>query len=63
MELLVTIVIALIVVGLLLWAADSLPIDAAIKQIIRVVVIVAVVLWLLGAVTGYMPPIWHYRHG
>lgn len=61
MELLITIVIALIVVGLLLWAAESLPIDGTIKQIIRVVVIVFVVLWLLGSVTGYVPGV-HWRH-
>lgn len=47
---LIQIVIVLIVVGLLLWLVETqLPIDATFKTIIRVVVVIAVVLWLLGA--------------
>ena len=46
---LITIIIVLIVVGLLLYAANNwLPMDAKIKQILNVVVVVAVVLWLLA---------------
>lgn len=46
---LITIVIVLIVVGLLLYAANNwLPMDAKIKQILNVVVVLAVILWLLA---------------
>ena len=50
--LLFQIVISLIVIGLLLWVVSVLPIDAGIKQIIRVVVIVFVVIWLLYMLMG-----------
>jgi hypothetical protein len=43
-----TIVTPLIVVGLLLWLVNNyIPMDAAIKRILNVVVIICVVLWLL----------------
>ena len=45
----ITILIVLIVVGILLWLVDMIPMDPAIHTIIRVVVIIAVVLWLLRA--------------
>jgi hypothetical protein len=44
----ITIIVTLIVVGLLLWAVEQIPMDAAIKRIIHVVAVVAVCLWLLG---------------
>ncbi|QXP86021.1 hypothetical protein KW115_04015 [Methylococcus sp. Mc7] len=45
----VSLVVALIVVGLLLWVVNSyLPMDARLKQILNVVVIIAVILWLLS---------------
>ena len=45
-----SLVITLIVVGLLLWLVNQyLPMDAKIKQILNVVVIICVVLWLLNA--------------
>lgn len=44
----IEVVIALIVVGVLLWAINSfIPMDGKIKQILNVVVVIAVVLWLL----------------
>lgn len=46
---LVGLVVALIIVGLLLYLIQLLPIDAVIKQIIYVIVIVAVILWLISA--------------
>lgn len=47
---LISIVLVLIVVGLLLWAANSfIPMDAKIKMIMNVVVVIAVILWLLRA--------------
>jgi hypothetical protein len=43
-----TIVLVLIAVGVLLWLANTyIPMDAQIKKIMNIVVIVAVVLWLL----------------
>lgn len=45
---LIQLIITLIIVGVLLWAVNSLiPMDEKIKQILNVVVIIAVLLWLL----------------
>lgn len=46
---LIQIVVALVIVGLILWAIQQFPIDPAISRVIRVVVIVVVVIWLLYA--------------
>ncbi len=44
----INIIVALIVVGVLLWAVNNfIPMDAKIKQILNVVVVIAMVLWLL----------------
>ena len=46
---LISVVIVLIVVGVLLWAANNyIPMDGKIKSIMNVVVVIAVVLWLLS---------------
>ena len=46
---LIQLVIVLIVVGVLLWLANTyIPMDPKIKQIMNVVVVIAVVLWLLS---------------
>ena len=45
---LINIIVALIVVGLILWLINNyLPMDGKIKSILNVVVVIAVVLWLL----------------
>ena len=45
---LITVIVALAVVGVLLWLLNTkVPMDGTIKQIINVVVIIIVVLWLL----------------
>ena len=45
---LINVVIALIVVGVLLWLVNTyIPMDAKIKQILNAVVVIAVVIWLL----------------
>lgn len=45
----------LVVVGVILWAVNSfIPMDGKIKQILNVVVIIAVILWLLS-VFGILP--------
>ena len=47
---LISVVIALIVVGVLLWLINNyLPMDGKIKNILNIVVVIAVVLWLLRA--------------
>lgn len=48
----VTVIIALILAGAAVCLTDLLPIDATIKTIIKVVVIVALVIWLLR---GFAP--------
>jgi low temperature requirement protein LtrA len=53
MSFLVQIVIVLCVVGLLLWVVQQIPMDATIARIIRVVVVVAVCLWLLSLLVGW----------
>jgi len=46
---LITLAIILIVVGVLLWAANTyIPMDANIKKLLNIVVIIVVVLWLLS---------------
>lgn len=45
----ISLLIALIILGALLYVLTLLPIDATIKRIIQVIAIVAVVIWLLRA--------------
>jgi len=48
-------IVVLIVIGLALYLVETLlPIDPQIKQIIRVVIVVALILWLLSLV-GLIP--------
>jgi len=48
---LINIVIALIVVGVLLWLVNNfIPMASSIKTILNVVVVVAVAIWVLQAV-------------
>jgi hypothetical protein len=43
-----TVIIALIVIGILLWLVNKyIPMDAKIKNILNAVVVIAVVIWLL----------------
>lgn len=52
---LIQLIVMLVIIGLLLWAVESVvPMDPTIKQIIRVIVIVAVCLWLLS-LFGLLP--------
>ncbi len=44
---LISIIITLVVVGLLLYLVDRIPMDGTIKTIIRVIVILMVIIWLL----------------
>lgn len=50
---LVGLAVVLIVIGVLLWLVNRyIPMDAKIKQILNVVVIIVVVLWLIGLFFG-----------
>jgi len=45
---LLSIVLALVIVGLILWVVNTyIPMDSKIKTILNVVIVVIVVLWLL----------------
>jgi len=45
---LTSVVLTLIVVGVLLWLVNTfIPMDGKIKQILNVVVVIAVIIWLL----------------
>jgi hypothetical protein len=56
------ILVAVILAGLAVWVLSQLPLDAAIVRIGRVVVIVALVLWLLGQFFGFPSGFEHWRH-
>jgi len=46
----INLLITLIVIGVLLWLVNTyIPMDAKIKQILNVVVVICVVVWLLSA--------------
>jgi hypothetical protein len=46
----ISLVVGLIILGVLLWLVETmLPIDAAFKTIIRVVVILAALIWVARA--------------
>jgi hypothetical protein len=47
---LLNVVIALVVVGVILWLINNyVPMDGKIKNILNIVVVIAVILWLLRA--------------
>lgn len=47
---LINVVITLILFGVLLWLVNAyIPMDSKIKQILNIVVVIAVILWLLQA--------------
>ena len=51
---LLSIALVLVVIGILLWLVNTyIPMDAKIKKILNVVVVVFLVLWLLGIFFGF----------
>lgn len=47
---LITVLVTLIVVGLILWLVNNyIPMDAKIKMILNIAVVIIVILWLLKA--------------
>jgi hypothetical protein len=59
---LVTVVIALCVVGVLLWLVNRIPMQGTIKSILNAVVVIVVVVWLLK-VFGLMSYLTQFRVG
>lgn len=45
---LIQVLIVLVVVGVLLWLVNLIPMQATIKSILNAVVVIVVVLWLLN---------------
>jgi hypothetical protein len=52
---LLELVIVLVVVGLLLWILQQIPMDPTFARIVRVVIIVAVCIWLIYFLVGLLP--------
>jgi hypothetical protein len=53
---LISLIILIVVVGVLLWAINSfIPMEPRIKQILNIVVIIALVIFLLSLFIGYAP--------
>jgi hypothetical protein len=59
---LMTVVMVLIVVGVLLWLVNLIPMQGTIKSILNAVVVIAVVLWLLN-IFGLFNSFAHIRVG
>lgn len=59
---LLQVVIVLIVVGVLLWLVNLIPMQGTIKSILNGVVVIAVVLWLLN-IFGIFKSLPHIRIG
>jgi hypothetical protein len=59
---LLQVVMVLIVVGVLLWLVNLIPMQGTIKSILNGVVVIAVVLWLLN-IFGIFKSLPHIRIG
>jgi hypothetical protein len=59
---LINILIVLVVVGVLLWLVNLIPMQGTIKSILNGVVVLVVVLWLLN-VFGVVQSLSHIRVG
>lgn len=60
---LISLVVTLIVVGVLLWAVNEyIPMDAKVKRLLNIVVMIVLVLWLLSAF-GLFSHFGHVRIG
>jgi len=55
---LINLALVIVVVGVLLWLANSyIPMDGKVKQILNAVVIIALVLWIISLFVP-LPHIW-----
>ena len=59
---LINVLVVLVVVGVMLWLVNLIPMQGTIKSILNAVVVIAVVLWLLN-VFGLMQSLSHIRVG
>jgi hypothetical protein len=59
---LINILIVLVVVGVMLWLVNLIPMQGTIKSILNAVVVIAVVLWLLN-IFGLVQSLSHIRVG
>ena len=59
---LINILIVLVVVGVMLWLVNLIPMQGTIKSILNAVVVIAVVLWLLN-IFGLIQSFSHIRVG
>jgi hypothetical protein len=58
------IIVTLVVIGLVLYLIELIPMDGTIKQIIRIIVILGVIVWLLQSfgVIGPLNTLFHPAH-
>ncbi|MFZ0523808.1 MAG: Thivi_2564 family membrane protein [Terriglobales bacterium] len=59
---LLQILVTLVVVGVLLWLVNLIPMQGTIKSILNAIVVIAVVLWLLN-IFGLFHSLSHFRVG
>jgi hypothetical protein len=59
---LLQVLMVLVVVGVLLWAVNLIPMQGTIKSILNAVVVIAVVLWLLN-IFGFLHQLSRMRIG
>jgi hypothetical protein len=59
---LLQLLVVLVVVGVLLWLVNLIPMQGTIKSILNAVVVIAVVLWLLN-IFGLFHSLSHIRVG
>jgi hypothetical protein len=51
-----SLIIILVIVGVVLWAINSfIPMQAQVKSILNVAVVIVLVIWLLSLFVGYVP--------
>jgi hypothetical protein len=58
---LINLLVTLASVGVILWGIEQIPMDPAIKRVIRVVIIVVVCIWLLRLLLGFFPLEWPHK--
>jgi ABC-type lipoprotein release transport system permease subunit len=55
---LIQLIVLLVIVGVLLWAINAyIPMDPKVKQILNIVVVIALVAFVLSLFTGYFPSV------
>ena len=54
---LIGLLVTLIVIGLILWLVNTLPLDGKIKVVIHVIVVIFLILWLASSVGFLNEPI------